>query len=101
MKHIICKPLDVTDGLDELDFYWDEEAGEVSGKSAPKVRKWAENAGEMILINPIPSSYQLSDAPLKKKRDLAALLGMWYELPDWLAAEYPRIEDDAQEGAVY
>ena len=101
MKHIICKPLDVTDGLDELDFYWDEEAGEVCGKSAKMVKKWAEKAGEAILVNPIPSSYQLSREPLKKKRDLAALLGMWYELPAWLAVEYPRIEDDAQEGAVY
>ena len=101
MKHIICKPLDVTDGLDELDCYWDEEAGEVSGKSAKMVKKWAEKAGEAILVNPIPSSYQLSGEPLKKKRDLAALLGMWYELPAWLAAEYPRMEDDAQEGAVY
>ena len=101
MKHIICKPLDVTDGLDELDFYWDEEAGEVSGKSAPMVEKWAEKAGDVILVNPIPSSYQLSENPLNNKRDLAALLGMWYELPDWLDAEYPKIEDEEQEGAVY
>ena len=101
MKHVVCNHLDMAVGLENLDFYWDEETGEVSGKSAQKVRKWAEKAGEMILINPIPSSYQLSDAPLKSKRDLAALLGMWYELPAWLAAEYPRVEDDAQEGAVY
>ena len=101
MKHVVCNPLDIAVGLEKLDFYWDEETGEVFGKSAQKVSKWAEKAGEMILVNPIPSSYQLSDAPLKNKRDLAALLGMWYELPDWLADEYPRIDEDEQEDAVY
>ena len=102
MAHIVCKPLSWTTGLETLDFEWNEETGEVSGKSADTVKKWAGMAGELIATNPIPSSYQLSAEPLRSRQDLAALLGMWYELPEWLAEAYPKPEDeDAPDGAVF
>lgn len=102
MEHIFCKPLEWTNGLEPIDFYWDEKTGEVSGKSGDTVKKWAEMAGERIAINPIPRSHQLSQEPLKSRKDIAALLGMWYELPEWLAGYYPSVEEDeAQEDEIY
>lgn len=94
MLHFVCSPFSWADHLSVLDFFWNEETGEVSGKSAEAVRRWAELGGTYVATHPEPSSHQLSSEPLKNRTDMAALIGYWYELPEELKGYYPMIEDE-------
>jgi hypothetical protein len=74
-----------------LSFEWDDETGAISGRDATLVGEIVASAERFrfVAIEPHPSSHRLSAAPLRSAADLAAILGQWYELPDWLEAVRP------------
>jgi len=74
----------------DLDLEWDAEAGALRGRDAPDVRELidqAVHAGE-IVTHPMPTSYDIHD-PLHDLRDMALVLGQYWELPSDLADALP------------
>lgn len=71
---------------------WDDEAGEIHGDDAfaEHVRRriaLAEQAGSTP-AHPVPRNITIID-PLRDAAEMAAILGWYYVLPDWLMAKYP------------
>lgn len=83
----------------DLEFEWDPEAGAVRGRDADKVLEMAQAAldhGE-VTSHPHPTGYDITD-PIRKPRELAAILGRFWILPEDLAALLqPEPEPDAGE----
>lgn len=93
-KHYICKRHNHNlEGV--LDFYWDEEKGEISGDGAPYIMEAVEAGGTTAF--PLWNWYKLGPEPLKSKRDMAAIIGFWYEVPEDLLPHYPRWKIDWSE----
>lgn len=80
---------------DPLEFAWDDETGEVTGRDAARVKAMADDAlrNGTIGCKPIPSCIDATD-PLRNRTEFAALLGDLWKLPSDLDAAYPVIEDD-------
>lgn len=90
--------LDPHDKRDQpIEFEWDVSAGQLRGPDAPMILDMAERAKAVgtIVGDPYPTSYQITD-PLKKQGELAAILGVYYHLPDNLMATIKRPEDDGE-----
>lgn len=85
-KHYICEHR--IQGEEPLVFDWDEEAGEVSGPSAEIIL--AMIRCPYIPKSPPPDCWYLSPEPLKSKADMAAIIGVWHNLPEDLREHYPR-----------
>jgi hypothetical protein len=89
-------------GQAPLRFTWDSETGAVSGIDAERVRQLAANyAGKTYGVphRLQPETYLVKD-PLRDPVEMAALLGVEWELPPELEALYPKIHDDTPKGAV-
>lgn len=85
-----------------LTFEWDAEAGTVSGPGADTVRSLA--SGTTILIQPWPTVHEFSPAPLRSLADMAAIVGLGWQLPPELAEHYPQTPDEPDldiEGLVH
>ena len=82
-----------------LIFDWDEDAGVVSGRDAGRIMEVAAWGG--IGAHPLPWSVEFSDAPLRSKADMAAIVGWAHRLPDDLAPFYPQLPDDGFPDATY
>lgn len=72
---------------------WDDERGEIVGDDplSERIRRTialAEQTGH-VRVHPYPCSVAIID-PLRDARELAAILGWYYFLPDWLMASYPK-----------
>ena len=73
---------------------WDDEAGEIHGDDAfaEHVRRriaLAEQSGSTP-AHPYPRSIAIID-PLRVAAEMAAILGWFYVLPDWLMEKYPKL----------
>jgi hypothetical protein len=81
-----------------LSFEWDDETGALAGHDAKIVGDFIECAerARFVPIDPPPQGYRIGPAP-HSATDLAAILGQWYELPDWLEAVRPRGEPEADD----
>jgi len=89
--------LEPLNGLGEaLEFAWDPETGELTGRDAIVVRRHAEQAAKrgLALGHPYPTAYDIVD-PLRRPGELAVLLGNVFKLPADLRAAYPGGEDKA------
>ena len=85
-----------------LVFEWDAEAGTVSGPGAPTIRELASDDG--IRVTPWPSWHAFSAAPLRSLVDMAAIVGIGWQLPPELAEHYPSPEPEPDldiEGLVH
>lgn len=87
-KHYHCE--NRTKGESPLVFDWDIEAGEVSGPSAEFILEMTRCP--YIPKSPPPDCWVLGPEPLKSKVDMAAIIGVWHELPEDLREHYPRSE---------
>jgi hypothetical protein len=72
-------------------FDWDELAGTLSGQSAAEIMQHIEAGG--VPRHPMPGFHTFGPAPLKRRADMAAIVGYLHELPAELANAYPA--DDA------
>lgn len=97
-KHYDCRPWDQR--AEPLVFDWDEEAGEVSGPSAGRIREIA--AQGYVPIYPPPQDWIFGPEPLKDRADMAAIIGFEHELPEDLAEHYPgRFTPEPEDGVIY
>ena len=81
-----CKTI-VPDPTGPLVLDWDDETGTVTGPGAAHIRRWLR-AG-VVPLHPYPASHILARGPLRRRADLAAIIGVWHRLPDELLADYP------------
>ena len=65
-------------------------------KPFERVRIECAERARFVPIDPPPQGYRIGPAP-HSATDLAAILGQWYELPDWLEAVRPRGEPEADD----
>ena len=82
-----------------LQFSWDDESGEVTGRDAAYVisaANWAKERGS-VTSHPWPSTYYVSD-PLRSLSDMAVVLGCSWRLTDELERHHPAPPGDAWEG---
>jgi hypothetical protein len=88
-------PLDSRDN--PIEFEWDIEAGLLRGPDAQVIQNMAADAKSVCVIvgDPYPTSYEITD-PLKKQGELAAILSVYYHLPDDLLASIKRPGDDGE-----
>lgn len=75
-----------------LIFQWNAEAGTVSGPGAPTIRELASDTG--IPVTPWPSWHAFSTEPLRSLTDMAAMVGIGWQLPAELAPHYPASEPE-------
>jgi len=82
-----------------LSFTFDDETRALAGRDAKLIGDFIANAERQrfVPIEPHPQGYRIGAAP-HSAADLAAILGQWYELPDWLEAVRPRGESEANNG---
>ena len=85
----------ITSHDNDLDFSWNPETGEVTGKSADIVKHIADWGG--VPMHPYPATWDFSDSPLKSKTDMAAIIGFQWRLPEDLQSYYPKLENDDSE----
>lgn len=77
---------------DSLVFVWDEVAGAVSGPGAATIRALIERG--WVDVGPHPrSGWAIDSASLKRREDMAAIIGHAWLIPDELAADYPDTRD--------
>lgn len=88
MPSYILKAIAGNPTAEPLRFDWEEEYGNVSGPGAPFILTMAKPHSR-VPVHPVPNSYQLGNAPLRSRRDMAAIVGYDYVLPPELAAVYP------------
>lgn len=85
----------------DLELEWDPATGGLRGRDAPSVRAligMAMQAGEVV-THPMPTSYDIHD-PLHEPRDMALVLGQYWELPPDLAAALPAADNDETPGIL-
>jgi hypothetical protein len=84
-----------------LSFEFDDETGALAGRDAKIVGDFIANAERQrfVPIEPHPQGYRIGPAP-HSAADLAAILGQWYDLPEWLDAIRPRGESDDETGVI-
>lgn len=88
-----CPPVNERNPLERpLVFTWDSDAGEVSGPDAAAVRSAA--AAGSIDAHPLPWAWTFSAEPLKSFTDMAAIVGLDWQLPPELIEHYPQYEGD-------
>ncbi|MBK8068875.1 MAG: hypothetical protein IPK27_15030 [Rhodanobacteraceae bacterium] len=96
MKRFELKPLVRNEA--PLVFDWDVATGEVSGPDAARVLEMAK--WPSVSAHPVPWAWDLGPEPTKSLTDMAAILGWSHDLPDELAAHYPRPEGDEIEATA-
>lgn len=81
----------------DISFEWDPEARKVQGQDSQRVLELildAVKAGE-VTSHPYPTTYRISN-PLGEPAEMAAVLGQYWVLPEWLVAALPQFhEEDA------
>lgn len=85
----------------DIEIEWNPATGVLRGRDAPSVRVligMAMKAGEVV-THPMPTSYDIHD-PLHELRDMALVLGQYWELPPDLAAELPATGNDEAPGML-
>ncbi|MBV5331631.1 hypothetical protein JZU69_04470, partial [bacterium] len=93
--HFECEP--TTRHESRLVIDWDEEAGTVSGPGANHIKLLA-TFGD-IPCHLYPSSWKLSQHPLKSRADMAVMIGYAHKVPAELEPFYPIVdEEDWPEG---
>lgn len=80
-----------------LVFDWDDQDGTVTGPGAGYIERWLRCG--VVPLHPLPACYYLASGPLKTRADLAAIVGIDYQLPEELRADYPVLEDADDPGA--
>lgn len=75
-----------------LVFTWDSDAGEVSGPDAEEVRSMAEWGA--VSAHPLPWAWTFGQEPLKSFTDMAAIVGLDWQLPPELVDHYPQYEGE-------
>lgn len=78
-----------------LEFEWDQERGELRGKSADQIQTLiasAINSGDAI-GHPYPTSFPISN-PLHNIGEMAVILGTYWKLSPDLLEAYPEIPED-------
>jgi hypothetical protein len=73
-----------------LIFDWDDETGEVTGPGADLVMRMFKNG--KVCAHPEPWSWDLTST--KSRTDIAAVIGSGWILPEELADDYPKQEED-------
>lgn len=91
MTHFDCAPFSGNPLVTPLVFDWDEVAGTVSGPDAAYIQQIAQ-AGS-VPLHPMPNRHDLSNAPLKNRSDMAAIIGYQHRLPAELADAYPYVPE--------
>lgn len=83
-----------------LSFEWDSGTGEVRGTDAERVKRLVAMAVSDggVESHPFPTRYDIED-PLHRPAEMAAILGMFWELPADLAKHLPAEEVNAQHEA--
>lgn len=76
-------------GVAPLLLVWDPATGEISGPSADLVRALAQDGA--VNGHPAPRAIELGPEPLRSWRDMAAIVGCYWVLPDELARHYPKL----------
>ena len=97
-KHYRCENF-TRIGPSILEFDWDEEKGEISGKHSDWFSRFS--SGQRVRALPYPWYQELGAEPFKSKRDMALMLGYYYKLPDDLRDYYPVCEYQYDNDAVY
>ena len=78
-----------------LVFDWDQESGTVTGPDAGYILDVA--ASGHALCHPWAWVHTLSAEPTKSRADMAAIVGLYWELPDDLIQHYPQLADDSED----
>ncbi|QZA78183.1 hypothetical protein K4H28_01795 [Deefgea tanakiae] len=81
----------------ELDFDWDIETGEISGKDAEHAKFYLKNFGGKRLVKVYPDWSIPCPPPYKSLEGMAGALFTFFDLPDWLAEHLTPIPDDDDE----
>lgn len=89
MIHFDCPSFSGNPRVGPLVFDWDEVAGTVSGPGAADIMAWVRQGN--VPLHPQPCTHFLSDAPLKSRADMAAIVGYLHRLPPELADAYPAV----------
>jgi len=73
---------------------WDPGSGALSGPMAERVQARIDDAvtAGFAATHPYPGSFPVSD-PLHERREMAAVLGEAWQIPDELADDYPATPD--------
>lgn len=80
-----------------ISFEWDPDAGVVRGTDAERVKALVAMAVSDggVESHPFPTRYDIED-PLHRHAEMAAILGMFWELPSDLAKHLPAEEVNDQ-----
>lgn len=73
-----------------LDFEWDADSGEVRGPDAQRIRTLTADAvrDRVVIGSPYPTAHDISD-PLRRKSEMAVVLGNYWMLSGDLLDAYP------------
>ena len=89
MRHSHKLP-SLTPGVDRIEFDWDPDTGEVSGRDAGRVldvvdmaKRWGE-----VLSHPWPTVYPITD-PARNPTEMAVVLCRYWVLDKFLADAFP------------
>lgn len=88
-KHYECQPSVWHEK--PLIFDWDDETGDVTGPGAELILKIS--TFDAVLAGPYPMEWKLSNNPLSNKTDMAAIIGLYWRVPDDLLPFYPKLVD--------
>jgi hypothetical protein len=99
LKAYRCKP--IVAWATVLEFEWDAEDGRMIGLGADTLKMIIGFSKGSLMIHPYPTMYELSQNPFKSKRDMAAIIGLFWELPDDLRAHYPVSTDAPADDRIY
>ncbi len=78
-----------------LEFEWNQETGELRGKSADIVAGMCRQAIRegWITGHPHPTDYEITD-PLRRPVEMAVVLGQYWRLGGDLQAAYPNVPEE-------
>jgi hypothetical protein len=79
----------------DIAFEWDPDARQVRGADAQLVLEHVLDAVKAgaVTSHPYPTTYPVTN-PLSEPREMAAVLGQYWILPEWLAAALPQPEPE-------
>jgi len=78
-----------------LEFEWNQETGELRGKSTDVVAGMCRQAIRegWITGHPYPTDYEITD-PLRHPAEMAVVLGQYWRLEEVLQAAYPQVAEE-------
>lgn len=97
IRRFRCQPSSGNPAAVTLEFTWDPETGEIGGPGAPLILE--RIAWGAVQLHPMSSApWKLGRDPLRSWRDMAAIVGSEWQLPEEIAPHYPYLPAETASG---